>query len=72
MFENAILGYHNDKTISRRGLFSRQALLARTRDFIRQFDIRPDNAQLRVGLLSGGNQQKWCWHAKSTPIRTCC
>jgi simple sugar transport system ATP-binding protein len=72
MFENAILGYHNDKTVSRRGLFSRQALLARTRDFIRQFDIRPDNAQLRVGLLSGGNQQKWCWRAKSTPIRTCC
>ncbi|RQO77717.1 heme ABC transporter ATP-binding protein [Aquitalea sp. FJL05] len=58
MFENAILGYHDDKRISKGGLFSRQALLARTRDFIRQFDIRPDNAQLRVGLLSGGNQQK--------------
>ncbi|WP_293764736.1 ABC transporter ATP-binding protein [uncultured Aquitalea sp.] len=57
-FENAILGYQGDKSLSRRGLFSRKALLARTREFISQFDIRPGNPLLRVGLLSGGNQQK--------------
>jgi simple sugar transport system ATP-binding protein len=33
MFENAILGYHDDKAISRRGLFFAPVPLARTRDF---------------------------------------
>ncbi|WP_241499440.1 hypothetical protein [Chromobacterium sphagni] len=57
-FENAILGYHDDKSLSCGPLYSRKKLVERTRDFIRQFDIRPGNPLLRVGLLSGGNQQK--------------
>ena len=58
LFENAVLGYQNDRSIRRWGLFSRKVLVERTRAFIHQFDIRPDNPLLRAGLLSGGNQQK--------------
>ncbi len=58
MYENAILGYDDTAALSRGPLFSRKALIERTRTFISEFDIRPANALLRVGLLSGGNQQK--------------
>ncbi|OWY40513.1 heme ABC transporter ATP-binding protein [Xenophilus sp. AP218F] len=58
MFENAILGYHDDPALGRGPWYSRRKLVARARDFIGQFDIRPANPLLRVGLLSGGNQQK--------------
>ncbi|NHR07074.1 ABC transporter ATP-binding protein [Chromobacterium haemolyticum] len=57
-YENAILGYHGEPGLGRGPWYSRKRLLARTRDFIQQFDIRPGNPLLRVGLLSGGNQQK--------------
>jgi simple sugar transport system ATP-binding protein len=57
-FENAILGYQDDPRLMKGMLYSRRALLARTRTFIEQFDIRPGDPMLRAGLLSGGNQQK--------------
>ncbi|CUA82627.1 nucleoside ABC transporter ATP-binding protein [Gulbenkiania indica] len=57
-FENAILGYHREKTVRKGPLYARRTLIERTRDFIEQFDIRPANPLLRVGLMSGGNQQK--------------
>ncbi|QEL55328.1 ABC transporter ATP-binding protein [Chromobacterium paludis] len=57
-YENAILGYQNDKSLRSGFLYSRKKLVARTQAFIEQFDIRPGNPLLRVGLLSGGNQQK--------------
>lgn len=58
VYENAILGYHREPGLTRGGLYSRKTLVQRTRDYISQFDIRPGNPLLRVGLLSGGNQQK--------------
>lgn len=58
LYENAILGYHNRKRVSRCSLFSRRLLLKRAYGFINAFAIRPADAQLRVSLLSGGNQQK--------------
>jgi simple sugar transport system ATP-binding protein len=57
-FENAILGYHRDPELQVGPLLSRRAILERCQSFIEQFDIRPGNPLLRVGLLSGGNQQK--------------
>ena len=57
-YENGVLGYQSDPTIGRAGLLRRKAMIARMQDMIRQFDIRPANPLLRVGLLSGGNQQK--------------
>lgn len=57
-FENAILGYQKDKGLGWGVFFSRKQLIARTKSFIQQFDIRPGNPLLRAGLLSGGNQQK--------------
>ncbi|BEV71394.1 MULTISPECIES: ABC transporter ATP-binding protein [unclassified Paludibacterium] len=57
-YENAILGYQCDKSVCRGPLYSRKALIERMNHLIQQFDIRPDNPMLRVGLLSGGNQQK--------------
>lgn len=58
VFENAILGHQDDPALRRGPLYSRRALLRHAQALIGQFDIRPDNPQLRVGLLSGGNQQK--------------
>lgn len=57
-YENAILGYHRDPDLQNGPLLSRRAMVARCKSFIDQFDIRPGNPLLRVGLLSGGNQQK--------------
>lgn len=57
-YENAILGYHRDPSIQNGPLLSRRAIVERCKSFIDQFDIRPGDPLLRVGLLSGGNQQK--------------
>jgi len=57
-FENAILGYHNDKSIAGRFLFKRQTIIERCRRFIEEFDVRPALTHRRIGLFSGGNQQK--------------
>ncbi len=57
-YENAILGYHRDPTVQRGLLYDVKRLVQRTQDFIGQFDIRPANPLLRVGQMSGGNQQK--------------
>lgn len=57
-FENAILGQHNDKSIRRGWLFNRQAIVERCRRFIEEFDVRPALTHRRIGLFSGGNQQK--------------
>jgi len=58
IYENAILGYQCDRSLCRGLMYSRQALIARAKKLIQQFDIRPDDPLLRAGLLSGGNQQK--------------
>ena len=57
-FENAILGYHDDPSVRRGFLFNRKAIIERCRRFIDEFDVRPALTHRRIGLFSGGNQQK--------------
>ncbi len=56
--ENAILGSQRDPQLNRRGLLNKRAIGQRIANYIERFDIRPNNPALRLGLLSGGNQQK--------------
>jgi simple sugar transport system ATP-binding protein len=56
--ENAILGSAREADLNRRGLLDRQKIGQRILNYIRRFDIRPTDPTLRLGLLSGGNQQK--------------
>jgi ABC-type uncharacterized transport system ATPase subunit len=56
--ENVALGSQRQPALSRHGLINAQELRRRTESYIKQFDIRPTLPALRVGLLSGGNQQK--------------
>ncbi|HEY2380081.1 MAG TPA: ABC transporter ATP-binding protein [Terriglobia bacterium] len=59
--ENAILGVHYRKPAVRHFggiLLDEPAIRARTEQIIRDFDVRPANADLPVRALSGGNQQK--------------
>ncbi|CDG85031.1 ABC transporter ATP-binding protein [Janthinobacterium agaricidamnosum] len=55
--ENTILGYQ-ERLKNRWGLFDYKAIGARCADLLKAFDVRPANPDLRIGLLSGGNQQK--------------
>ena len=55
---NAILGHQKDAAFAARGLLKPEAILAHAERLVREFDVRPADPQLRVGLLSGGNQQK--------------
>jgi len=56
--ENAILRRQRRKIWRRFGLLSPGALLAHARRLISINDVRPQNAELDVRALSGGNQQK--------------
>ena len=56
--QNVALGYQGSKFV-RFGVFlNHRALDAHASQLIADFDIRPANASLRAGQLSGGNQQK--------------
>jgi general nucleoside transport system ATP-binding protein len=57
VMHNTILGYQ-DQLKNRWGLFDFKAIAARCADLMKKFDVRPANSDLRIGLLSGGNQQK--------------
>jgi simple sugar transport system ATP-binding protein len=58
--ENSILGVHYRKPIvSLAGVFlDDEAIQNRANEIIKNFDVRPANAELTAGSLSGGNQQK--------------
>ena len=59
--ENAILGVHYRKPAVRHDggvLLDDAGIQSRTRQIIRDFDVRPPNAELPARALSGGNQQK--------------
>ena len=58
--ENSILGVHYRKPIvSLAGVFlDDEAIQSRANEIIQNFDVRPANAALPAGSLSGGNQQK--------------
>ncbi len=55
---NTLLGHHQDKQFKSGWLLDPQAILAHAKKLIQEFDVRPTDPSLRVGLLSGGNQQK--------------
>lgn len=57
--ENAILGVHNNPPVAAAGGFMNSSLIQkRTAEIIKNFDVRPPNADLPARALSGGNQQK--------------
>jgi simple sugar transport system ATP-binding protein len=55
---NAALGYQGSKFVSFGFFLNHRALDAHASQLIADFDIRPADARLRAGQLSGGNQQK--------------
>ena len=56
--DNAILGNHNDASLSRLGLMLSTAILDRCTRLMESFDVRPLRPLLAGGHFSGGNQQK--------------
>ncbi len=56
--ENVILGVHYRPPITSGGFLNSTAIETRTREIIKNFDVRPPNAELAAKNLSGGNQQK--------------
>ncbi|HEY0061916.1 MAG TPA: ABC transporter ATP-binding protein [Telluria sp.] len=57
VMQNTVFGYQ-DRVKNRWSLLDLKAIAARCADLLRTFDVRPANPDLRIGLLSGGNQQK--------------
>ena len=56
--ESAILGYQDDPAINGLILIDRGKMVARCRDEMESFDVRPADPLLRTAAFSGGNQQK--------------
>ncbi|MBQ5946563.1 ABC transporter ATP-binding protein [Massilia sp. ST3] len=57
VMQNTVFGYQ-DRVKNRAGLFDFKAIAQRCAHLLEAFDVRPKNPDLRIGLLSGGNQQK--------------
>jgi simple sugar transport system ATP-binding protein len=57
VMQNTVFGYQ-DHVKNRWGLFDRKKIGERCMHLMKAFDVRPNNPHLRIGLLSGGNQQK--------------
>jgi simple sugar transport system ATP-binding protein len=57
VMQNTVFGYQ-DHVCSRWGLFDYKSIAQRCAHLMTAFDVRPNNPDLRIGLLSGGNQQK--------------
>ena len=56
--ENSILGVHYRPPVTAGGFLNSSAIESRTQEIIKNFDVRPPNAELMAKNLSGGNQQK--------------
>jgi len=56
--DNAILGVHYRAPVSSSGFIDSSAVDKRIDEIIKNFDVRPPNAELTARSLSGGNQQK--------------
>lgn len=56
--ENAILGVHYRAPVTSGGFLNSAFIETRTKEIIRNFDVRPPNPELAAKSLSGGNQQK--------------
>ncbi|MFP5392082.1 MAG: ABC transporter ATP-binding protein [Gammaproteobacteria bacterium] len=57
VMDNTVFGYQR-RVKNRWGLLDFKAIAARCQHLLQAFDVRPANPDLRIGLLSGGNQQK--------------
>lgn len=57
VMQNTVFGYQ-ERVKNRWGLFDFEAIAKRCAHLLQAFDVRPNNPDLRIGLLSGGNQQK--------------
>ncbi|NNG25350.1 ABC transporter ATP-binding protein [Telluria aromaticivorans] len=57
VMQNTVFGYQ-DRVKNKLGLFDFDAIAKRCAHLLEAFDVRPKNPDLRIGLLSGGNQQK--------------
>jgi len=57
VMQNTVFGYQDGMT-NRWGLLDLRAIARRCAGLLQAFDVRPNNPDLRIGLLSGGNQQK--------------
>ena len=57
VMQNTVFGYQDDVK-NRWGLFDYKKIAQRCAHLMTAFDVRPNNPDLRIGLLSGGNQQK--------------
>ena len=55
---NVALGRQTEAPFAANGWLRSQALVARAEQLISEYDVRPTDPQLRIGQLSGGNQQK--------------
>ncbi|MDY0974145.1 ABC transporter ATP-binding protein [Massilia sp. CFBP9012] len=56
VMQNTVFGYQD--RVTKRGLFDFDAIAQRCAGLLEQFDVRPKDPNVRIGLLSGGNQQK--------------
>ena len=56
--DNFILGKQDREPYARRGVLEREAIAKDGDRLAKDFDVRPPNAKVIVGTLSGGNQQK--------------
>ncbi len=56
--ESAILGWHHDAALGHGFRLDRHKVVARARDQMEEFDVRPPDPLLRSSKFSGGNQQK--------------
>jgi ABC-type uncharacterized transport system ATPase subunit len=56
--ENFILGYHSDEEYQRGLFLNWTAIVSGSERRMAAFDVRPQDPHLRLGLFSGGNQQK--------------
>ncbi len=56
--DNLAMGHHRQPPLLRRGLLSRQRMVAHARRLIERFDIKISSPSTLVGTLSGGNLQK--------------
>ena len=57
VMQNTFFGYQ-DKVKNKWGLIDFKGIAQRCAGLLKEFDVRPPNPDLRIGLLSGGNQQK--------------
>jgi simple sugar transport system ATP-binding protein len=58
VFENFLLGRQRLKKFCRGIFLNKKAILSETNAALKNYDVRPQNAQIGFEYLSGGNQQK--------------